>query len=293
MGILVNDIFHVGLTIHHVDWHKDFLAHCLGMQVLSDSSREGDWISKVTGLPGFKARNVYVTPDGANRLEMFEIFSPPLVDVPMSLGTYLGVSHVRIGHEDVARIRDQVKKQGLSVIETPDVMQRNVLIFQDASGLFWEIASHYPGGYGIQIVVSDLDKAMELYSRLLGFEPLARFGDNLPIQDSSGQWMSVNAEVQRIGSSHNQVIDLYQYNNFTPLKNPRDTINYVGFHHIAFRVPDAVGAFEMIRSKGYRYISEPLHIPEGPNRGGMLFYFYDGDGTVLEMLQPPSTSNLT
>jgi catechol 2,3-dioxygenase-like lactoylglutathione lyase family enzyme len=293
MGILVNDIFHVGLTIRHVDWHKDFLAHCLGMQVLSDSSREGDWISKVTGLPGFKARNVYVTPDGTNRLEMFEIFSPPLVDVPMSLGTYLGVSHVRIGHKDVARIRDQVKKQGLSVIETPDVMQRNVLIFQDASGLFWEIVSHDPGGYGIQIVVSDLDKAMELYSRLLGLEPLARFGDNLPIQDSSGQWMSVNAEVQRIGSSHNQVIDLYQYNNFTPLKNPRDTINYVGFHHIAFRVPDAVGAFEMIRSKGYRYISEPLHIPEGPNRGGILFYFYDGDGTVLEMLQPPSTSNLT
>jgi len=288
MDALVSDIFHVGLTVRHIDWHKDFLIDCLGMQVLSDSGREGDWISRVTGLPGFKARNVYMTPDGANRLEMFEIFRPPLVDVPMLLGTHLGVSHVRIGSKDVDRIRDKVKEQGLSIIEAPDMIQQEALIFQDVSGLFWEIVSHDPGGYAVQVVVSDLDKSMELYSGLLGLDPLKRFDGAVPMQDDSGHCLSIDARVQRIASSRNQVIDLYQYNNFTPLKNPRDTINYIGFHHIAFRVADALGAFEGLRSKGYRYISEPRYIPEGPNRGGFLFYFYDGDGTVLEILQPPS-----
>jgi len=288
MEALVGDILHVGLTVRHVEWHKNFLTDCLGMQVLSDSGREGDWISRVTGLPGFKARNVYVTPDGANRLEMFEIFCPPLVDVPMSLGIYLGVSHVCIGSKDVGRIRDKVKEQGLFIVEAPNVMQQKALIFQDACGLFWEIVPHDRGGYAIQVVVSDLDESMELYSGLLGLEPFERFDGTVPMQDGSGHCLSADVRVQKIGSSRNQVIELYKYNNFTPLKNPRDTINYMGFHHIAFRVADAFGAFERIRSKGYRYISEPLHIPEGPNRGGALFYFYDDDGTVLEILQPPS-----
>ncbi len=293
MEALVRDIFHVGLTVRHVDWHKSFLAECLGMQVLSDSSREGDWISSVTGLPGFKARNVYMTPDGANRLEMFEIASPPLVDVPLSLGVYLGVSHVCIGTKDVGKIRDRVKKQGLSIIEIPGMIQKEALIFQDVSGLFWEIVPNDAKGYSIEVVVSDLDQSMEFYSGLLGLEALERFDRDLPLQDGSGQWLMADVRVQRINSPCNQVIELYQYNNITPFKNPRDTINYMGFHHIAFRVADALDAFERIRSKGYRYISEPLHIPEGPNRGGVLFYFYDGDGTVLECLQPPSTSNLT
>ena len=288
MEALVGDILHVGLTVRHVEWHKNFLTDCLGMQVLSDSGREGDWIDRVTGLPGFKARNVYVTPDGVNRLEMFEIFHPPLVYVSMSLGTYLGVSHVRIGSPDVNAIRERVRKEGLSIVKIPDGIQKKTLIFQDRSGLFWEIVPHDSGGYAVQVVVSDLDTSMELYAGLLRLNPLDRFDATIPVQDSSGRWFAADAKVQRIGSPCNQVIDLYQYTHFRPLKNPRDTINYMGFHHIAFRVADALGAFERIRSKGYRYISEPLHIPEGPNRGGILFYFYDGDDTVLEILQPPS-----
>ncbi|MBN2569953.1 MAG: VOC family protein [Deltaproteobacteria bacterium] len=293
MERLVCEIFHVGLTVRHVDWYKEFFVDCLGIQVLSDSGREGDWIDRVTGLPGFKARNVYVTPDGTNRLEMFEIFNPPLVHVSMSLGTYLGVSHVRIGSTDVNAIRERVRKEGLSIVKIPDRIQKKTLIFQDRSGLFWEIVPHDSGGYAVQVVVSDLDRSMEMYAGLLGLNPLDRFDATIPMQDSSGRWFAADAKVQRVGSSCKQVIDLCQYNNFTPLKNPRDTINYMGFHHIAFRVTDASRAFEEIRSKGYRYISEPLHIPEGPNRGGMLFYFYDGDGTVLECLHPPSTNNLT
>lgn len=287
MGPVIDDIFHVGLTVEGIEWHKDFLTRCLGMQVLSDSPRHGDWISTVTGLPGFRARNVYMTPDGINRLEMFEIAHPPLKDVPMSLGTCLGVSHVRIAVGDVDAVRHRVSAEGLCIIESSDMDDRNRLIFQDLSGLFWEIVSGDAGGYGIRIVVSDLDRSMELYTGLLGLESLDRYDDTVLVRDDSGFHRPVATGVQRVGSPCNQVIDLCQYKDVVPFKNPRDTINYRGFHHIAFRVADAARVFDRIRSEGYRYISEPLSIPEGPNRGGVLFYFYDGDGTVLECLQPP------
>jgi catechol 2,3-dioxygenase-like lactoylglutathione lyase family enzyme len=293
MGRLVCDIFHVGLTVRHVDWYKRFLVDCLGMQILSDSGREGDWISQVTGLSGFKARNIYMTPDGVNRFEIFEIFHPPLEHVPLSLGTYFGVSHVRIGSVDINAIRNTVKNERLSIVKISDRIRKETLIFQDTSGLFWEITPSGSEGCTTQVVVSDIDKSMELYSGLLGLEPLARFEDTIPIQDDAEQCAAADVQVQRIASPSNQTMDLHQYNHLTPLKNPRNTINYLGFHHIAFRVADALDAFEKIRSRGYRYISEPLHIPEGPNRGGVLFYFYDGDGTVLEILQPPSINDMT
>ncbi|MBN1376699.1 MAG: VOC family protein [Dehalococcoidia bacterium] len=293
MKIPVSDIFHVGLTVSHVDWHKDFLIECLGMGVLSDSKREGNWISEVTGLPDFKARNVYVTPDGTNRLEMFEILYPPLVDLPISLGTDLGVSHVRIRAKDIYRVRGMIQERGLSIVEAPPMNRQETLMFQDASGLFWEIVPHDSENYTIQVVVSDLDASMELYSGLLGFEPLLRFDGTALIQDSPGHFLPANAQMQRIASPCNQFIDLCQYSHFRPLKNPRSTINCMGFHHIAFRVADALDAFGRIKAKGYRYISEPINIPEGPNRGGILFYFYDGDGTVLEILQPPATNSIS
>ena len=285
MAPVADDIFHVGLTVEGIEWHKEFLARCLGMQVLSDSPRQGDWISEVTGLPGFRARNVYMTPDGINRLEMFEIAHPPLTAVPLSLGTCLGVSHVRIAVDDLQGIRHCLSDEGLSTVESAGMADR--LIFQDRSGLFWEIVSGNAGGYAVRVVVSDLDRSMELYAGILGLDPLDRVDDTGIIQDDAGSRRPVALRVQRVGSACGQVMDLCQYEDFIPLKNPRDTINYKGFHHIAFRVADAAGAFDSIRSQGYRYVSEPLSIPEGPNRGGLLFYFYDGDGTVLECLQPP------
>ena len=287
MVSVVNDIFHVGLTVERIEWHKEFLARCLGMEVLSDSPRQGDWISEVTGLPGFRARNVYMTPDGINRLEMFEIAHPPLKDVPLSLGTCLGVSHMRIAAGDIEEIRARVSGEGLSTVESPDMTAGKTLIFQDLSGLFWEIVSHDTGNSAVRVVVSDLDRSLELYAGLLGLEPLDRVDDTGIVQDDLGNRRPVALQVQRVGSTCGQFIDLCQYKDFVPLANPRDRINCRGFHHIAFRVADAAGAFDSIRSQGYRYVSEPLSIPEGPNRGGLLFYFYDGDGTVLECLQPP------
>jgi catechol 2,3-dioxygenase-like lactoylglutathione lyase family enzyme len=52
-------------------------------------------------------------------------------------------------------------------------------------------------------------------------------------------------------------------------------------------MPDAFSLFARLQDVGCSAVSDPQHIPMGPNQGGVLFFFYDPDGTLLEILQPP------
>jgi catechol 2,3-dioxygenase-like lactoylglutathione lyase family enzyme len=41
-----------------------------------------------------------------------------------------------------------------------------------------------------------------------------------------------------------------------------------------------------MRARGVAFVSAPVAITEGANRGGFTCYFRDPDGITLEMLQP-------
>ena len=143
-----NEIFHVGATVSDMDWQRRFLTRTLGMKVMSDSGRAGDWIDTVTGLAGFQARNVYITPDGINRIEMFQIFRPPLSLVPMTYGTYLGIAHLGINAENSAAIADslQLQRPDFNIIRYDE--RQESLFVQDNSGWNWKISQSADPGAG-------------------------------------------------------------------------------------------------------------------------------------------------
>ena len=43
-----------------------------------------------------------------------------------------------------------------------------------------------------------------------------------------------------------------------------------------------------LKSQGVRFKSDPVSITAGPNKGGLVAYFYDPDGHPLELFQPAS-----
>ena len=297
-----NEIFHVGATVSDIDWHLQFLAQNLSMKVMSDSAREGEWIDNVTGLPGFQARNVYITPDGINRIEMFQIFRPQLASVPLTYGTYLGIAHLGINVKNSAAIADSLQLQRLNLNDLRYDARKGSLFFQDHSGLNWKISqADAPGGGDtavdnpvnithVRLVVSDVQRVLKIYSEFLGLVSVDTTSEAVQLQDTDGRWLTTEAVIYRLRSGKQQILELCQYKDYKPLPNPRRKINCLGLHHLAFKVPDALTFFTRLQDVGCSALSDPQHIPMGPNRGGVLFYFYDPDGTILEILQPPAKS---
>jgi catechol 2,3-dioxygenase-like lactoylglutathione lyase family enzyme len=66
----------------------------------------------------------------------------------------------------------------------------------------------------------------------------------------------------------------------------------IGAGHLAFVVDDIYETAERLRSFGARLINEPVRITEGINTGGWAVYFHDPDGVTLELVQPPSDSEV-
>ena len=81
-------------------------------------------------------------------------------------------------------------------------------------------------------------------------------------------------------------IELIEYLTSRGEKLDTRTCN-IGSAHICFNV-DALGAmYAEMSAKGVKFISSPVTIPAGPNRGGKVVYLEDGDGNTLEFIERP------
>ena len=139
----------------------------------------------------------------------------------------------------------------------------------------------------IGIVVSDLDRAVEFYTRVLEFQRVTeRELEGEAFERSAGVF-AARARVAelRLGDER---IELTQYLAPEGLPIPIDSrSNDRWFQHIAIVVSDMDRAYARLREEKVRHSSPgPQVLPDwNPNAGGIsAFYFKDPDGHVLEVI---------
>lgn len=143
----------------------------------------------------------------------------------------------------------------------------------------------------INIVVSDLERAVEFYTKVLGLEEKKR-------ARLEGDWIEkivglsgVSAEVVYVEAAGGAPrIELLQY--FSPKGEalPECSLpNTPGLRHIAFRVADIKGASEKIRKGGGKLLGPPVTVPASviSHKEGfkILCYFLDPEGVLLELAE--------
>lgn len=83
----------------------------------------------------------------------------------------------------------------------------------------------------------------------------------------------------------NHVIELIEY--VGPKGMKLDTTpNNIGAAHLAFLVSDVPAKYQELKDKGVRFLSPPVAITGGVNKGGYTCYLKDPDDFTLEILQP-------
>ena len=138
--------------------------------------------------------------------------------------------------------------------------------------------------------VSDLDRSVAFYRDVLGCEVMAE-------QEKEGGYLAAivgypdahvrMAHLRVPGAEH--VIELFEY--LAPVGTRADVEpRNVGASHLCFLVDDLPALYEELREMGVdSFVSPPVEVDTGVNKGGYALYLRDPDGISVELFQPPAT----
>ena len=139
--------------------------------------------------------------------------------------------------------------------------------------------------------VSNLERSLEFYSGVLGFEFLWRretkneyFRAIVGLPDCVVQ----AAHLRIPGTTHK--IELFEY--VVPRGHAADVRNNnFGSAHLGLYVDDLFEMYNTLRGRGVEFRSPPILIDAGVNTGGYAVYLLDPDGITIELFQlpPPHT----
>jgi len=144
------------------------------------------------------------------------------------------------------------------------------------------------GIHHTSFTVSNIERSLDFYERLLGCEVLWRreiteeyFRDIVGFP----QCKVIAVHLHIPGSTH--ILELFEY--VTPRGASADMrTNNPGSAHIALSVKDLPALYKELASKGVHFRSAPVKIFAGPNRGGCSVYALDPDGITVELFQLPN-----
>lgn len=143
----------------------------------------------------------------------------------------------------------------------------------------------------INLVVSNMERALAFYTGLLGFVETRR-------ARLEGAWIEaivglrgVSAEVAYIEPPEGGIrLELLQYHAPEGRRLPGCSApNTVGLRHIAFRVKNLDQLYERLRAAGVPFVGPPVAVPGAVIRHAAgdkrLCYFHDPDGVLLELAE--------
>jgi catechol 2,3-dioxygenase-like lactoylglutathione lyase family enzyme len=144
------------------------------------------------------------------------------------------------------------------------------------------------GAHHTSFTVANLEHSLAFFRDCLGLEVIVkrRIGDAYFGQIVGLPGCTVKAALLRIpGSNHH--VELFEYE--TPQgKEYRPRPCDPGSSHLSFLVDDLPGLYKWLAAAQVDFVSAPVCLEAGPNKGGYGVYLRDPNGILIELFQPPN-----
>jgi lactoylglutathione lyase len=141
----------------------------------------------------------------------------------------------------------------------------------------------------IGLTVSRLDRSVIFYRDVLGLEFLGQQERDDPDLGRIVGYPGTRARMAffRLPGAGEGALELLEF--VQPTGTPLDaqTCN-PGAAHLTFTVPDLHRAYSDLAARGVQFLSPPVRIETGVNRGAWSVYLLDPDDIRLALFQPPT-----
>ncbi len=302
---MILGLSHIALTVSALDESIKYYRENFGFTVLSDAERKGEWVDKITGIPGFHTRTVYLSVTPYRHMEVFGFFNPKTILPEKDAGLHVGILYCAFmgGGEksfspfEVSAEKQKGSKQLGDIGEGP-YPGRRVSTWRDPDGLLLKIIEPeneervdqkgatkeflYPG-----MVVENIGESILFYRDVLGLGIADQGGPSLeknsPAKDglqSSVRWVLLRAQA---GSC----LKLVQPVNFKILPAAPWKMQRVGFTHVAFGVKNLEEFYLELTKRNVNFKAPPQSIIAGPHQGGKAVYLTTPEGLTLEFIDSP------
>jgi len=142
---------HVNIVVTDMECAEQFYGGVLGLRRGFERLLEGEWIERVTGIPGARAYCVFYEPEGGGRVELLQYLSPPGATLPANrLPHTPGVRHVAFEVDDLDGLCARLQAAGVPLVSPPvevpfrvaDAGSKRLCYFHDPEGVLLEVAEY-------------------------------------------------------------------------------------------------------------------------------------------------------
>ena len=299
---MILGLSHMGLTVGNLDSSLDYYRKYLGFTVLSDAERKGEWVEKITGIPGFHTRTVYLSLSPRRHFEVFGFFHPQAIPPERE-------SRFRVGIPGCVLNTDRL--ESLPVRDDPEEARRWALLLGRKEEPFSEgrvIHLKDPDGSSLRVLeekvekrktpsaladlrypvflVENLEASLSFYGDLLGLQvhsqgkkPGGATEGESTTDGKSARWAVLRSRggfcLKLVSPSDPGILPA------APWKMQR-----IGFTHAAFGVENLEGYYLRLKDR-VNFKSPPTPVNAGPHQGGQAVYLTSPEGITLEFIDSP------
>lgn len=147
------------------------------------------------------------------------------------------------------------------------------------------------GIHHVGLVVTDLDRSLEFYGKLLGV-------DSYPVVHSSGERIDRAMQLDGVRMRYAMFdlggvrLELVQYEQ-PPGRDLQRRNNDLGSSHVALRVDDLNPAYRYLLDQGIAVNASPNTVLRGAGAGNRYCYFRDPDDLQLEIYEVAPSARTT
>lgn len=299
---MILGLSHMGLTVSKLEASLDYYQKNFGFMVLSDAERKGEWVEKITGIPGFHTRTVYLSLSSRRHFEVFGFFYPPAIAPERE-------SRFRVGI--LGCVLNTARLESLPVRDDPEEARRwaplqgrkeesfgggRAIHLKDLDGLSLRVLEEKIERMKTQsppvdlrypvFLVENIEASLSFYVDLLGLR-IDGQGKNSPgeieVKDATSgrsvRWAILRGNagfcLKLVSPASSEILPA------APWKMQR-----IGFTHAAFGVENLEGYYLKLKDK-INFKSPPTPVNTGPHQGGQAVYLTSPEGITLEFIDSP------
>ncbi len=151
---MVHGIDHINIVVADLGRSVEFYTGVLGFTKTKEAYLEGDWIDRIVGLQGVRARAAYVVaPAGEPRIELLCYESPKgEVLAANARANTVGLRHIALRVDDMAGMIVRLKAAGVKIFSDPvrvpggvvkhEAGEKTLVYFTDPDGVILELAEY-------------------------------------------------------------------------------------------------------------------------------------------------------